>query len=204
MLSVKCVTVGDISSNCYFVYEKNNCVLIDPGANGELICEYAKELNVTIKHILLTHGHFDHIGAVEYVKRYYNCDVYININDALLLNDSTLNLSDRFGCAIKYDGDYISVSDEILNLIGYDFEFITTPGHTPGSMCIKVEDKLFTGDTLFFNSIGNAFPPYGNTHLEISSIKTKILILDNNIRCYPGHGAYTTILNEKQFNPYLI
>ncbi len=203
MISIKCVPLGSLGANCYFLCNQNEAVIIDPGSNEKLICNIINELNVNVKHIILTHGHFDHIGAVSFLKEHFNCNIYIHIDDVTLLKTPSLNLSDRFGTEICYIGDFISVGEETLNLIGYDFKFISTPGHTPGSMCIKVDNKLFTGDTLFRCSIGNAFPPYGDTDLEISSIKQKILCLDDNTVCYPGHGEPTTINYEKQFNPYL-
>ncbi len=204
MLSLKCIPLSILGVNCYILYNQNSAVVIDPGSDGELICEVVKELNVEIKHIILTHGHFDHIGAVSHLKEQFDCDVYIHNNDSLLLGDPSLNLSQRFTTRICYDGEFVSVGEETVNLLGCDFEFILTPGHTPGSVCIKVEDMLLTGDTLFKCSIGNAFAPYGNTQLEISSIKEKILLLDDNTVCYPGHGEHTTIHYEKHFNPYLV
>jgi len=204
MISVKSVTVGSLSVNCYILYDDKSAVVIDPGADGNVICAMAKELGVTIKHIILTHGHFDHIGAVGYIVKKYYCDVYLHEKDAEFLTNSFLNLSDRFGIDVAYDGSFITVKEQVLTLLGHDFKFIHTPGHTPGSMCIKVDGNLFTGDTLFRCSIGNAFSPYGDTDLEIISIKNKILMLDDSFICYPGHGETTTIKYERQFNPYLV
>lgn len=204
MLSVKCLPLGTIGANCYILYEGSDAIVIDPGEHGDIICDTAKQLNVNIKCVFLTHGHFDHIGAVGFIVDKYDCDVYINKKDAEFLNDTYLNLSDKFGKPIMYNSSYICVENEIIDFLGYDFEFISTPGHTPGSMCIKVGDIMFTGDTLFKCSIGRAFEPYGDTELEICSIKNKILTLGENIVCYPGHGEATSIYCEKHFNPYLV
>ena len=204
MLKVKCISVGPLGANCYLLYNQIDAIIIDPGFDGQTICDLASKLNIKIKHIILTHGHFDHIGAVSYIKDRFDCDVYIHKNDGAFLNNPSLNLSDRFASSILYDGAHTCVGEETLNLLEYDFKFISTPGHTPGSVCIMVEDMLFTGDTLFRCSIGNAFPPYGNTVQEIKSIKEKILKLDDSLICYPGHGEPTTIGYEKQFNPYLV
>lgn len=203
MLSVKNLAVGPLQSNCYIVYSNRDAVVIDPGSDGEYICQTLYDMSLNVRHIILTHGHFDHIGAVDYIQKKFNCDVYIHKYDAQMLKSPALNLSSRFGSPIAYNGSVIELSDESINLIGFDFSFISTPGHTPGSMCIRVEDYLFTGDTLFECSIGRAFDPYGDTELEISSIKSKILPLGDNLKCFTGHGPSTTISYEKQFNPYL-
>lgn len=203
MLNVKTLVVGAIQSNCFIVYNEEEAVVIDPGADGEYIVKTLYDMNLTVKHILLTHGHFDHIGAIEYIQKKYNCNVYINRADLVLLKNADLNLSSRFGTPIIYNGNVIEVGEETIELIGCNFTFISTPGHTPGSMCIKVNDFLFTGDTLFKSSIGRAFEPYGDTELEIYSIKEKLLLLEENLKCFAGHGPNTTLNYEKEYNPYL-
>ncbi len=203
MLSVKTLTVGPMQSNCYILYNGSDAVVIDPGADETYIYNTINDMNLNVRRIILTHGHFDHIGAVGYLKDKFNCDVYIHKNDFEFLNNPSLNLSIRFNFPIVYSSDCITLTDETVNLIGHDFFFISTPGHTPGSMCIKVDNYIFTGDTLFKCSIGRAFEPYGDIELEIKSIKEKLLPLDNNLKCLTGHGDSTTIQYEKQFNPYL-
>ena len=192
----------NIRSRCQALLD--DTILLDFGPDTYYHMIMYKVPLESIHHILITHNHFDHIGAVGYIVEKCGCDVYIHKNDAEFLTNTYLNLSDRFGSEIVYNGRYFSVNEQHLSLLGLDFKFIHTPGHTPGSVCIRVGDCLFTGDTLFKRSVGNAFSPYGDTDLEILSIKNKVLNLDDRLLCYPGHGESTSIEYEKHFNPYLV
>lgn len=207
MLNIITLTVGMMSVNCYFLINTDypgNAVVIDPGDNFEEINKLADSLNISKIDIVLTHAHFDHIGAVDALCNKYSSRVYVHEDDRALLTDPTLNLSANFfrTCTVNNTNiEYVNDNSHV-NLIGLDFVFIHTPGHTPGSACIKVDDNLFTGDTLFYLSIGNAFPPYGDTMLEIESIKTKLYSLADDLICYPGHGQNTSLSFEKNNNPY--
>lgn len=205
MLKIECISVGALSVNCYIVSNENRAVVIDPGDDFLTISEYIDKNNLVPEAVLLTHGHFDHIGACNAICQKYNIHCIINEADLNLLTDANLNLSLRFlGQPITYTGEVKTVTNQSVNLIGCEFGFISTPGHTPGSMCIKVEDYLFTGDTLFRLSVGNAFAPYGDFNKEIVSIKTKLLTLDFDYTCFTGHGDSTTLFYEKKYNQYLI
>lgn len=204
MLNVKCLSVGMLDTNCYIVYNNlNNAVIIDPGADSAGIIKNIDKLKLKPECVIFTHAHFDHIGAGNDICSYYNCYALVNINDEMLFTDGHLNLSQGFfGKDITFTNEYKTFDDgDIIKLIGESFRFISTPGHTNGSCCVEVGNLLFTGDTLFRLGIGNAFPPYGNTSLEISSIKDKLFVLDDHI-CYPGHGDATTLFFEKKNNPY--
>ena len=207
MLKVKTLTLGDMETNCYVlnVEGSNNAVLIDPADNYEIIEKYLKENGLIIDCIILTHAHFDHIGALSEVISGFHPLVIMNKNDYDFLSDSKLNLSSRFmkNTSISIDDNIVFVCDENKRICDIDFRFIHTPGHTPGSMCIIAKDSIFTGDTLFYSSVGNAFPPYGNLNEEILSIKNKLFTLDGNYICYPGHGPVTSLEFEKKNNPYL-
>ncbi len=206
MLKVKRLTVGKMQSNCYIVFDPDTlkAVIIDPGADANLIIEYSQKLNVDICHIILTHAHFDHMGASDALMQKFGCDLYVSCDDFQLLKDPHLNLSDQFDSFIIVSGsNIVTVSENTTKLIGHDFEFISTPGHTNGSVCIKTDNCIFTGDTLFYMSIGNDFPPYGSIQKEISSIKNKLFTLKGDYVCYPGHGEQTTLDFERKNNPYL-
>ena len=206
MLEVKKLVLGKMQSNCYIVYDTDtfNAVVIDPGADAKEIIDCIKKLGVKIYHIILTHAHFDHMGAADVLMKEFNCNLLVSKDDLKLLTDPALNLSGQFGSYVTVSGNNVqAICDQSLHLIGHDFEFIDTPGHTDGSICIKVGQFLFTGDTLFYMSIGNDFPPYGSIQKEISSIKNKIFTLQGNYICYPGHGPKTTLDFERQNNPYL-
>ena len=207
MINVKTLPVGSMQSNCYIVYSSVtlHCVVIDPGDEGDKIIDVIESLNLSVDFVILTHGHFDHIGAVDTICEKYNVGIIINKNDEICLKDINFNLSGRFPAknVIVRTDNITSVENCNMNLLGQEFNFISTPGHTNGSMCIAVDDHLFTGDTLFRLSIGNQFPPYGNIKTEIDSIKNKLFTLNKDYTCYPGHGETTTLFYEKSNNPYV-
>ena len=206
MLKVETLMLGAMQTCCYIAYntESMEAVIVDPGAQPEKIIAAADSLSVNVRHILLTHAHFDHIGAVDALVLRYNCAITVSQADEQLLYDPHLNLSHNFRCDITVGSkNIITVNDSKAELIGNSFEFIITPGHTNGSMCIKTGNIIFTGDTLFYCSVGNDFPPYGSIEREIKSIKDKLLVLNGDYICYPGHGRSTTLDFERRNNPYL-
>lgn len=206
MLTVKCIDLGPLHANCYIVFNnKNEAILIDPGDEAERLLLYIGKLKLNIKYIILTHAHFDHFSAAQAMYEKFGCPLIVHRDDVILLSDPHLNLSVGFiGSSVVYTGKQISVTEEKTEILSHTFEFIHTPGHSPGSMCIMIDDMLFTGDTLFYKSIGNSFPPYGSIQTELSSIKSKLLTLEGDYVCYPGHGQSTTLEYEKANNPYLI
>lgn len=207
MLKYLTVVVGMMQSNCHIIYNDITleAVIIDPGDEANKIISAVDNLSLKPRLVILTHGHFDHISATDEICLYYNIGVVININDKDFLTNGSYNLSSVFfNNEITVNAkDVTYVSNEKMDIIGEEFEFITTPGHTNGSMCIKVCDILITGDTLFYMSIGNSFPPFGDMQKEISSIKNSILSLDGDYVCLTGHGQSTTLSYEKANNQYL-
>lgn len=205
MLDIITLSVGALDSNCYIVYNSaRDAVIIDPGDNADMLANKLQALGLDLKYIIFTHAHFDHIGAANELALRYGCPAIIHRDDIAILNDADLNLSARFtGIPLCFNGSTITVGDEKRMIIGHEFQFIHTPGHTPGSMCIKVDGVIFTGDTLFQNSVGNSFPPYGNLALELTSIKNNLFSLDGDAVCYPGHGLPTSLESERINNPYL-
>ena len=207
MIVIERLVLGRLDTNCYILYNKidNNTVIIDPAADFETIDKYLIDKDLLLDSVILTHGHFDHIEALSSLVNKYNPRIIINKFDKDLLSDASLNLSlNFFGKDVTVKSDKIVlVEDDNKLLIDNIFTFIHTPGHTPGSMCVKIDDNLFTGDTLFYHSIGNAFPPYGDVELEIESIISKLLTYNKNLVCYPGHGQSTTLDEERKNNPYL-
>lgn len=206
MFYIKCISVGKLRSNCYIVYNQHNeAIVIDPGDESKKIFSKLDELKLCVKAVLFTHAHFDHISAANDLVSKYNCPAYIHSEDFPLLNDSDLNLSKRFfDKNISFDYDIKTFnSNDILDLISLKIRSIHTPGHTMGSCCFLIDKAIFTGDTLFRLGVGNEFPPYGNLSLEIKEIKDKLMPLQGDIVCYPGHGSSTTISYEKDNNPYL-
>lgn len=202
---IKLKPLSVCSTNSYIVVgEKGNAVLIDAPDDAGYIQNELDSRNLILKKILLTHGHFDHIGAVSEIAEKTGCEVLVHEGDLSKLSDVNGSLVSYFGLndfsayyeakPIK-DGDVITV-DEL------EFKVIHTPGHTSGSVCFVIEDNMFSGDTLFARSIGRTDMPDGNTMLMIKSLK-KLAGLDKNYNIYPGHMSSTTLDDEKKYNPYM-
>ncbi len=196
---IKPIIAGIYEEVAYIVMDEDtkDAFIVDPGGNGELIEAEVKALDADIKYILITHGHFDHVGAVEYIADKFNVPFYISKEDEEWISKDNY----VFGNLRKADG-YLSEGDS-LKIGNKDVKVISTPGHTPGGLCFLVGKDLFTGDTLFRGSVGRTDFPGGNSADLISSIKEKLVPLEDDIRVYPGHGDSSTIGFEKEINPYL-
>lgn len=198
--------LGQIENNNYLLIDEasKEAVLFDCSEDSKDIDTALKESGATLKYILLTHGHFDHVLGVNDFKRKYNCKVLIHESDKLLL-DTINEFIKRFEMADvavpKIDG---FVKDgEIIKLGENEIKVIHTPGHTQGGVCYLVEDKLFSGDTLFYESVGRTDLPGGNFNQLKSNIQEKLFTLDENIKVYSGHGPSSTIGHEKENNQFL-
>ncbi|MBM7684762.1 MBL fold metallo-hydrolase [Defluviitalea raffinosedens] len=204
----KVITVGMMGVNCYIMGDQTTGkgVVVDPGAEGSKIIEAIKKENLDIEYIFLTHGHFDHIGALDKVREFTGAEVVIHEEGREYLNDPSLNLSGAFAHrGFTKTADQF-VSDGALIKVGnLTFKVIHTPGHTMDGVNYYEENHevLFSGDNLFQNSIGRTDFPKGDFHLLVTGIKKKLLILPEDVAVYPGHGASTTIGSEKRENPYL-
>lgn len=196
---IKPIIAGIYEEVAYIVMDEDtkDAFIVDPGGNGELIEAEVKALDADIKYILITHGHFDHVGAVEYIADKFNVPFYISKEDEEWISKDNY----VFGNLRKADG-YLSEGDS-LKIGNKDVKVISTPGHTPGGLCFLVGKDLFTGDTLFRGSVGRTDFPGGSSEALISSIKKKLVPLEDDIRVYPGHGDSSTIGFEKEINPYL-
>ena len=205
---VRKLEVGPFASNCYIIGSEadREGMIIDPGDEAKLILSEVKDLGLDIKVIALTHGHIDHIGALKEVKEATGAQVAIHTDDVRVLKDRFLSIflgirrrspppPDR----LLNDGDTISVG-------GLKFTVIHTPGHSQGSICLLGEGVLFSGDTLFNYGVGRSdLPGSGSNHNQlIDSIQRRLLVLEDDIKVYPGHGPETTIGAERRGNPFLI
>lgn len=200
-LKVKKITLGQMGANCYIIENGNNSIVIDPGDNGKELIKYIDSLNIQIKYILLTHGHFDHIGAVDQLVHKYDCTVYIHENDYDMFYDDKLNLSSYYN-PLHLQSSVIKVKDH-LQLEKYEITFLNLPGHTKGSCFIIFDDYdiVFSGDVLFKGSIGR----YDFPTSSISDTKDTLRKMYNmkiNYAIYPGHGENTTLKDEKLNNPF--
>lgn len=176
-------------TNCFLlISNKGNAVAIDPAAPiKEFEQELAKE-NAKLTHILLTHGHHDHIGSVEEMRQKYGAKLYMNQGDAMQFH---IQPDEYFT-----DGGQIQVDD-------MNFTTIFTPGHTPGSTCILCDNWMFTGDTLFADDIGRTDLPGGNSEQMKESLKKLCDTVKTNPTIFPGHEEFSTLENEKKNNRYL-
>lgn len=200
----KCLSNGLLESNCYIVANNKEAVLIDAGVTGDNIKNMINESGIEIKKIILTHGHIDHICCVNEIAKLFSADVYIHSDDMDMMDDNMMNLSNYIGMDFKLDVIINPLKhNQILSVGDFDYEIIHTPGHTKGGICIKLNDMLFTGDTLFKKSIGRTDFFGGSLEQLKNSIKEKLFIMDDNVVVYPGHGSSSLILHERESNPFL-
>ena len=194
-MKVHLLTLGAYQTNCYIFCEEGSktCCVVDPGYEPDFILESLENLGLTLEAILLTHGHFDHVGAVRQLAADTGCEVYICGEDLALptqLTAGTLYYTKTYA-----DGD-------IHHLAGLDITVLHTPGHTPGSVCLLSGTTLFSGDTLFCGSCGRTDLPGGSWDTIQSSLK-KLAKIEADLWVLPGHGETTTLSNEKKHNPYM-
>ena len=198
-MKVKLLRVGPIGTNCYILEDDqtNLAAVIDPGDEPELIQEALEKEGVEVRYLLLTHGHYDHTTAVPALHRVYpQADIYIHQADANGAGSTLFPLAGEVDDLKLYDeGDVIRLGD-------HEIQVLHTPGHSPGSVTLKVEDVLFTGDTLFAGSCGRTDFAGGSMEVELQSL-AKIAALPGDYEVYPGHMDCSTLETERRFNPYL-
>lgn len=207
---IKTLTLGHFAANCYIYYiaDGGQAVIIDPGDEPARIKHFLKTHELTLTAVLLTHGHIDHIGALQALKDQHPLlKVYIHEEDLPLLTSSQWNLSSRFSnTPFTYCGDVIGLKDdECLSLLDQTIICLHYPGHTPGScmFCFEPLHVLFSGDVLFAGSIGRYDLPLGS-HADTKKSLVKIVNLEPNLIIYPGHGTRSTIASELENNPFLV
>lgn len=195
MLKIHVLTLGDYQTNCYILQDaaRQDCLVVDPGYEPEIILYYLQEKNLTLQAVLLTHCHFDHVGGVKELAAQTDCRVYLCGRDLSLPPMLTAG-------QLYYTNTY--AEGEKLSLAGLELTVLETPGHTPGSVCLLCEDAMISGDTLFAGSCGRTDLPGGDSRAMRQSLK-RLAALEKNYQVFPGHGSATTLEREKQTNPYL-
>ncbi|EKE04063.1 MAG: hydroxyacylglutathione hydrolase (Glyoxalase II) [uncultured bacterium] len=202
---IKTLVVGAFEVNNYLVFEENSqeAVLIDAGGDYKATRELADRNKVKIKYILNTHGHLDHVAGDYDIQTKEDAKVLLHKDDEFLVKALKQHLA-LYGMP-EYEvpkiDEYIEDGQEI-KAGGMTFKVIHTPGHSPGAVCYLIDNILFSGDTLFADSVGRTDLPGGSYEELGNSIKNKLFTLDENITVYPGHGPSTTIKHEKAHNPF--
>ena len=187
------LTVGPLQTNCYLVADESGaCAVIDPGDEPEKILAYAREHGLHVCAVLLTHGHFDHVGGVRAIAQATACPVWMHEKDLTLRTAMTV--------AAPYYTDLYAEGDEVA-VGSLRFLVMETPGHTPGSVCLLCENTLFTGDTLFAGSCGRT--DLGGNAQDMRRSLARLAAIRENYTVCPGHGAGSTLEAERAGNPYL-
>lgn len=205
-LIIKQFVLGPIEDNNYLLIDEKSkeAVLIDCTEPSSEIDNTLAQFGAKLKYILLTHAHFDHVLGVNYFKEKYNCEVLLHKDDKELM-DSIKEFAKNFNLGeveVQTIDKYVVEGDSV-KFGSQEIKVLHTPGHTQGGACFLIDDKIFTGDTLFYNSVGRTDLPGGNFNQLKSSIINKLFTLEKEITVYPGHGPKTTIGFEKEHNKFL-
>ena len=205
-IEIKSMTLGMVATNCYLIINKETkeALLIDPADNALRISNVIEENVCTLKAILLTHGHFDHIGGAAELKKASGTKVYALAEEKKVCRTPELNLSAQMPPVVTIEADEWLTDGQTVETAGISFQVIATPGHTVGGCCYYCKEGgfLFSGDTLFEESVGRTDFPTGSMSSLVRSVKEKLFVLPEDTKVYPGHGDITTIGREKQYNPY--
>ncbi len=205
-IQIETIVVGPVQTNCMVVYRSgsDNCVVIDPGEEAGRIADRLRQRGLKNQGILLTHGHFDHITGVSELVSLAGGKVYAYEGERDLMIPPALNGSAMMGYELGLEPECLLRDGEILSLADMDFRVIHTPGHTSGSCCFYMEREqiLFSGDTVFLESVGRTDFPTGSSSQLLESLRKKVLTLPEHVKIYPGHGPDTSVSYEKQNNPY--
>lgn len=203
-LEIYTTHTGPLKVNTYILHDAHSAAIVDPGGNEKRLLLWLKENGLQLNKILLTHGHFDHCGAVHALKAATGAQIIISTADEEMLHNNVLSMAHAFGVSCPPCHADRCVSDGDTVSLGFtNLDVIFTPGHTPGGVCYYTDGILFSGDTLFAGSVGRSDFPGGDYDALIESVKKRLFVLPDGTRVLPGHGDATTIGQEKSDNPFL-
>lgn len=209
--NVRCYPLGPIQTNCYVVSnKKKDCLIVDPGEEGSRLVNELRKSGLNPIAVLLTHTHFDHIGAVDAIREVFSIPLYVHEKELSWLADPLKNGSGKYAELPNYvvkapDEAHVLKKEGELTIGEFTFEVAHTPGHSPGSVSFIFKEDGFAivGDTLFEQSVGRTDLIGGSMDVLVKSIRTKLLTLPEDTIIYPGHGRYTTPAAEIESNPFL-
>lgn len=203
---LEAMVVGPLQVNCYIVgcEETREALVIDPGDDGEQILQHIAQAGLTVKMIVNTHGHFDHVGANALLVAETGAPLHIHVSDAPFLPRIREHAA-VYGLQVRVSPppDRALHGGETLTVGTLPIQVLHTPGHTPGGICLQINDHLFSGDTLFADSVGRTDLPGGNHEDLVEAIRQKLFALPDSTIAHPGHGPDTTIGREKRLNPFV-
>ena len=205
-MKIRSFTVGPVATQCYLIINQadNTAFITDPGDDAEMLLRAIDEEKARLKYVILTHGHFDHVMAVGEILKNTGAKLVVHEDEVPALSDGVLSGCASFGVAMQDTlKEDIAVKDgDTLDFGGTYLEFMHTPGHTVGSMCILLGDIILTGDTLFAGTCGRCDLPGGDYEMMLKSLK-RLAELKGNFKIYPGHGEPSAIDIERKYNPYM-
>ncbi|HLR80672.1 MAG TPA: MBL fold metallo-hydrolase [Bacillota bacterium] len=205
-MNIKTMSLGPLGTNCYIIYDDHNALIVDPGGDADQVKAFIEQNKLIPQAILLTHAHFDHIGAVDELRSHFNIHVYLHEQEKSWLSNPELNRS------VFFTGNEISTNEPDclweqgeMTIASFTFDVIHTPGHSPGSVSLIFHDDQFviSGDALFNRGIGRTDLPGGSFAQLEKSLKEGLYELPDEFTVFPGHGPKTTIGDEKMLNPFV-
>ncbi len=204
MLKVSCFPLGPLQTNCFVVHNLKEALVIDPGGNPKSVLNFLNKNSLTLKYILNTHFHFDHILGNKDLQDSTEVEILASSKDDFLLKAQVGGGGGMLGFPKVPLFDYRDIGEGVVKWLGEECHILSTPGHTPGSLSFYFPESkvLFSGDLIFQRSIGRTDFPGGSLEQLLDSVKRKVFVLPGDTIIYSGHGPATTVHEEKLFNPF--